>query len=197
DRFSEPEKELVRRYAALAIRGEPHEAIVAALRTGIGEAGFTQGLREVRRTVRLLDPTVLFSPDGATRVQLGSLSRTTKDILREGLQGDYLFILPSSLFEGRTNYANIDFLAYLNFFLPRQQTPTRTAGTSRQPHVPYRLLTLAAFGLFDPAAAEPPSFEKLAETYGVGSRETDHFLRTAHELYAARHDGSPESPLLG
>src|SRR5262249_47208816 len=33
--------------------------------------------------------------------------------------------------------------------------------------------------------------------YGVGSRETYQFLRTAHELYAARHDGSPESPLLG
>jgi CRP-like cAMP-binding protein len=196
DRFTEPEKELVRRYAALAIRGEPHEAIVAALRTGAGEAGFTKGLRAVRHTVRLLDPTVLFSPDGATRVQLGSLSRTTKDILREGLQGDHLFILPASLFEGRTNYADIEFLVYLNFFL-RQQTRTRIAGTSRQWHVLHRLLTLTLFGLFDPAAPEPPSFEKLAETYGVGSRETYHFLRTAHELYAARRDGSPESPLLG
>src|SRR5262245_197240 len=131
DRFTEPEKELVRRYAALAIRGEPHEAIVAALRIGVGDAGFTKGLGAVRRTVRLLDPTVLFSPDGATRVQLGSLSRTTKDILREGLQGDHLFILPASLFEGRTNYADIEFLVYLNFFL-RQQTRTRIAGTSRQ-----------------------------------------------------------------
>jgi len=144
----------------------------------------------------LLDPTVLFSPDGASRVQLGSLSRTTKDILREGLQGDYLFILPASLFEGRTNYADIEFLVYLNFFL-RQQARTRIAGTSRQWHVLHRLLTLTLFGLFDPAAPETPSFEKLAETYGVGSRETYHFLRTAHELYAARHDGSPESPLLG
>ena len=78
DSFTEPEKELVRRYAALAIRGKPHEAIVAALRTGVGEAGFTKELSAVRRTVRLLDPTVLFSPDGATRVQLGSLSRTTR-----------------------------------------------------------------------------------------------------------------------
>src|SRR5216683_385023 len=90
DSFAEPEKELVRRYAALAVRGEPHEAIVAALRAGnVGEAGFTQALVAVRRAVRSLDPTVLFSPDGATRVQLGSLSRTTKDILREGLQGDH------------------------------------------------------------------------------------------------------------
>src|SRR6266498_2337328 len=196
DRFTEPEKELVRRYAALAIRGEPHEAIVAALRTGVGEAGLTKGLRAMRRSVRLLDPTVLFSPDGATRVQLGSLSRTTKDILREGLQGDYLFILPASLFEGRTNYADIEFLVYLNFFL-RQQTRTRIAGTSRQWHVLYRLLTLTLFGLFDPAAPEPPCFEKLAEAYGVGSLETYHFLRTAHELYGARRDGSPGSPLLG
>jgi CRP-like cAMP-binding protein len=197
DSFAEPEKELVRRYAALAVRGEPHEAIVAALRAGkVGEAGFTQALSAVRRTVRSLDPTVLFSPDGATRVQLGSLSRTTKDILREGLQGDHLFILPASLFEGRTNYGDIEFLVYLNFFL-RQKTRTRIVGTSRQRHVLYRLLTLTLFGLFDPAAPEPPSFEKLAEAYGVGSRETYHFLRTAHDLYGARRDGSPGSPLLG
>src|SRR5262249_48186917 len=31
DSFTEPEKELVRRYAALALRGDTHEAIVAAL----------------------------------------------------------------------------------------------------------------------------------------------------------------------
>jgi CRP-like cAMP-binding protein len=197
DSFAEPEKELVRRYATLAVRGEPHEAIVAALRTGnVGEAGFRQALIAVRRAVRSLDPTVLFSPDSVTRVQLGSLSRTTKDILREGLQGDHLFILPASLFEGKTNYADIEFLVYLNFFL-RQQTPTRIVGTSRQRHVLHRLLTLTLFGLFDPAAPEPPSFEKLAEAYGVGSRETYHFLRTAHELYGARRDDSQESPLLG
>jgi CRP-like cAMP-binding protein len=197
DSFAEPEKELVRRYAALAVRGEQHEAIVAALRAGnAGEAGFTQALRAARRTVRSLDPTVLFSPDGATRVQLGSLSRTTKDILREGLQGDHLFIVPASLFEGKTNYADIEFLVYLNFFL-RQKARTRIVGTSRQRHVLHRLLTLTLFGLFDPAAPEPPSFEKLAEAYGVGSRETYHFLRTAHELYGARRDGSPGSPLLG
>ena len=181
DSFAEPEKELVRRYAALAVRGEPHEAIVAALRAGnVGEAGFTQALSAAHRTVRSLDPTVLFSPDGGTRVQLGSLSRTTKDILREGLQGDHLFIVPASLFEGKTNYADIEFLVYLNFFL-RQKTRTRIVGTSRQRHVLHRLLTLTLFGLFDPAAPEPPSFEKLAEVYGVDSRETYDFLRTAHE----------------
>jgi CRP-like cAMP-binding protein len=196
EKFTKPEKELVRRYASLALRGEPHESIVAVLRTGVGEAGFTKRLRAVRRTVRLLDPTVLFSHDGATRVQLGSLTRTTKDILREGLQGDYLFILPASLFEGRTNYADIEFLVYLNFFL-RQQARTRIAGTSRQWQILHRLLTLTLFGLFDPAAREPPSFEKLAETYGVESRETYDFMRTAHELFAVRAGGCPEGPLLG
>src|SRR5215470_4573836 len=197
DSFGEPEKELVRQYAALAVRGEPHETIVAMLSArNVGETEFTHALTAVRRTVRSLDPTVLFSPDGATRVQLGSMSRTTKDILREGLQGDHLFILPASLFEGKTNYADIEFLVYLNFFL-RHHSRTRIAGTARQWHILHRLLTLTLFGLFDPAAPEPPSFEKLAETHGVGSRETYHFLRTAHELYAARHDGSLESPLLG
>jgi CRP-like cAMP-binding protein len=196
DSFAEPEKELVRRYAALAVRGQPHEAIVDALRVGVGEAGLTQALGAVRRSVRSLDPTVLFSPDSVTRVQLGSLSRTTKDILREGLHGDHLFILPASLFEGRTNYADIEFLVYLNFFL-RQKTRTRIVGSSRQRHVLHRLLTLTLFGLFDPAAPEPPSFDKLAEAYGVGSRETYHFLRTAYELYGARRDGNPGSPLLG
>src|SRR5215471_18602375 len=197
DSFGEPEKEVVRQYAALAIRGEPHEAIVAVLSArNVGEAGFTHALTAVRRTVRSLDPTVLFSPDGATRVQLGSLSRTTKDLLREGLQGDQLFILPASLFEGKTNYADIEFLVYLNFFL-RQKMRTRIVGTSRQRQVLHRLLTLTLFGLFEPTAPEPPSFEKLAEAYGVRSRETYHFLRTAHELYGTRRDDSPDSPLLG
>src|SRR5215475_11027 len=197
DSFAESEKELVRQYAALAIEGMPHEDVVAALRArNPGESGFTHALTAVHRTVRSLDPTVLFSPNGATRVQLGSLSRTTKDILREGLQGDHLFILPASLFEGKTNYADIVFLVYLNCFL-RQQARTRIAGTAREWDILHRLLTLTLFGLFDPAAAEPPSFEKLAETYGVESRETYHFLRAAHELYAARQDSSPESPLLG
>src|SRR5215472_4592081 len=195
--FGRPEKELVRQYAALAVRREPHEAIVAALRArNLGDMEFTKALTAVRRTMRSLDPTVLFSPDGATRVQLGSLSRTTKDILREGLQGDHLFILPASLFEGKTNYADIEFLVYLNFFL-RQKTRTRIVGTSRQWHVLHRLLTLTLFGLFDPAAPEPPSFEQLAGAYGVDSQETYHFLRAAHELYGTRQDGRPGSPLLG
>src|SRR5262249_54300920 len=197
DSFGEPEKELVRQYAALAVRGEPHETIVAALSArNVGETEFTHALTAVRRTGRALDPTRLLGPDGAPRLQLGSMSRTTKDILREGLQGDHLFILPASLFEGKTNYADIEFLVYLNFFL-RQKTRTRIVGTSRQRKVLHRLLTLTLFGLFDPAVPEPPSFEKLAEAYGVGTREAYHFLRTAHELYGARRDSNPASPILG
>ena len=196
DSFAESEKELVRQYAALAIEGMPHEDVVAALRArNPGESGFTHALTAVHRTVRSLDPTVLFSPNGATRVQLGSLSRTTKDILREGLQGDHLFILPASLFEGKTNYADIEFLVYLNFFL-RQKARTRIVGTPRQRMVLHRLLTLTLFGLFDPAASEP-SFEKLAETYGVDTEDTYRFLRNTHELYCARRDSRPGSPLLG
>ena len=82
--------------------------------------------------------------------------------------------MPASLFEGKTNYADIEFLVYLNFFL-RQKTRTRIIGTSRQWQVLHRLLTLSLFGLFDPAAPEPPCFEKVADAYGVGSRETYHF----------------------
>src|SRR5258705_11888388 len=85
DSFAEPEKELVRRYAALAVRGEPHEAIVAALRAGnFGAAGFTQALIPVPRAVRSVAPTVLFSPDAATPLRLGTLSRTPNDILTAG-----------------------------------------------------------------------------------------------------------------
>ena len=63
DSFAEPEKELVRRYAALAVRGEPHEAIVAALRAGnVGEAGFTQALIAVRRAVRHSTPPSCSAP---------------------------------------------------------------------------------------------------------------------------------------
>ena len=61
---------------------------------------------------------------------LAEAEARSKDILREGLQGDHLFILPASLFEGKTNYADIEFLVYLNFFL-RQKTRTRTIHTSR------------------------------------------------------------------
>jgi len=192
-RFGEPAKELVRRYAALAVRGAPHETIVDTLRA---DPSFVETLNAACRTVQVLDPAVLFSPDGATRVQVGSLSQTTKDILREGLRGDQVFILPANLFEGKTNYGDVEFLVYLNFFL-RQQTRTMIAGTSRQRHILHRLLTLTLFGLFDPSAPEPPSFEQLRDAYGIESRETYAFLRASHESYGARRGPDPDSPLLG
>jgi CRP-like cAMP-binding protein len=192
-RFGEPEKDLVRRYAMLALRGASHEKTVATLRA---DAGFVERLRTAGRTVQLLDPAVLYSPDGATRVQLGSLSQTTKDILREGLRGEQVFILPATLFESKTNYGDVEFLVYLNFFL-RQQTRTRIVGTRRQRHVLYRLLTLTLFGLFDPSAPEPASFDELRDAYGVESRETYEFLRAAHENYGTRRGADPGGPLLG
>ncbi len=195
--LGEPEKDLVRRYAALAVRGEPHERIVSALREGPGgHDGFARALGRARRAVQTLDPTLLWSPDGTTRVQLGSLSQTMKDILREGLQGDLLFILPASLFEGKTNYGDIEFLIYLNFFF-RQQARTRIAGTVRQRHILHRLLTLTLFGLFDPSTTDTPSFDQLRQTYGVESRETYDFLRAAHETYVVRRGDGPGSPPLG
>jgi len=190
--FGEAEKRLVRAYVARAAKGALHESIVAALTI---EPGFGQALSSASRTVQLMDPAVLFSPDGATRVQVGSLSQTTKDILREGLRGDQVFILPETLFESKTNYGDVEFLVYLNFFL-RQQTRTKIVGTPRQRHILYRLLTLTLFGLFDPAEA-PASFEELQQVYGVDSRETYAFLRASHESFAARRGPEPGSPLLG
>src|SRR5713101_4328307 len=192
-RFGDVEKDLVRRYSARAVRGEPHERIIAGLRA---DANFDQTLNIARRNVQFLDPGVLFSPDGTTRVQLGSLSQTTKDILREGLQGTQIFILPSSLYEGKTNYGDVEFLVYLNFFL-RQQMRTLIVGTAQQRRILHRLLTLTLFGLFDPSAAAPPSWEELQGAYRVGSRETYDFLLAAYELYGARRGSDPGGPLLG
>jgi CRP-like cAMP-binding protein len=192
DRLGDPEKGLIRRYASRAARGEPHDRIIEALRA---DPSFGQTLHSARRSVQSLDPVILFSPDGATRVQLGSLSRTTKDILREGLQGTQIVVLPSSLYEDNRNYADVEFLVYLNFFL-RQKTRTLIVGTAQQRHILHRLLTLTVFGLFDPSAAALPSFEELRDTYGVGSRDTYDFLRAAYDIYGVRKDATPGSPML-
>jgi CRP-like cAMP-binding protein len=192
-RFEEREKDLVRRYAELAVGGASHERIVTMLGR---HPAFGEALSAAGRTVQLLDPAVLFSPDGATRVQLGSPSQTTKDILREGLRGEQIFILPASLFESKTNYGDVEFLVYLNFFL-RQQTRTRIVGTARQRDILHRLLTLTLFGLFDPSAPDAATFDQVRAAYGVDSRETYDFLRAAHENYGARRGPEPGSPLLG
>jgi CRP-like cAMP-binding protein len=192
DRLGDPERDLIRRYASLAARGEPHERAIQALRA---DPGFAQTLNSARRTVQSLDPVILFSPDGTTRVQLGSLSRTTKDILREGLNGTQIVVLPFNLYEDNRNYGDVEFLVYLNFFL-RQKTRTLIVGTAQQRHILHRLLTLTVFGLFDPSAAAPPSFEDLRDAYGVESRETYDFLRAAYDIYGVRKDSTPGSPML-
>ena len=191
--LGDEEKDLVRRYAVLAARGEPHDRIIGALRAGVG---FGETLNAARRNVQALDRGVLFSPDGATRVQLGSLSHTTKDLLREGLDGTQIFILPGSLYESKINYGDVEFLVYLNFFL-RQKTRTLIVGTAQQRQILHRLLTLTLFGLFDPSVPEPPSFEELREAYGVPSRDAYRFLLTAYQMYGARQTPDPASRLLG
>jgi len=138
----------------------------------------------------------LFSRTGEIRVQLGSLSQTTRNLLREGLRGEYVFILPRTLFEGRTNYCDIEFLIYLNFFVRRGQR-TRILGTAQQRRVLERLLRLTTFGLFDPEATEQLSFAQLQEAYGVPDQETYTFLRTAYEIYGVREGFDPDNPILG
>jgi CRP-like cAMP-binding protein len=138
---------------------------------------------------------VLFSTDGAVRVQLGSLSQTTRNLLREGIQGEQVFILPADLFAGRTNYGDIEFLVYLNFFA-RGRFRTRIVGTARQRETLWRLLTLTVFGLFDPALSEQPGFEALQHDHGIPDREAYDFFRMAFETFAVRAGPAPESPLL-
>lgn len=193
-----PHKALVRRYAALAARGTSPERIVAALGRGRdGHRRLAQTISEARRQIAsLLDPSVLLSPDGGIRVQVGSLSETTRNLLREGLGGEYVFILPHQLFEGRTNYADIEFLVYLNFFLRKGQ-PTRIVGTPRQRRTLQHLLTLVLFGVFDPDAGTSPSFEQLHALYGIGDPATYEFLRMAHESYAVRASDDPGSAVAG
>lgn len=193
-----PHKALVRRYAALAARDRGADRIAATLGGGRdGRRHLAQLISEARRQITsVLDPSVLVSPDGAIRVQVGSLSETTRNLLREGLRGEYVFILPHLLFEGRTNYADIEFLIYLNFFV-RQGQATRIVGTPRQRRTLQRLLTLVIFGIFDPDADAPASFEQLRASYGIADRDTYAFLRMAHETYAARTSDDPSSPIAG
>src|SRR5439155_16304935 len=100
------------------------------------------------------------------------------------------------LFEGQTNYSDVEFLVYLNFFLG-QRMRTRIVGTVRQRHLLHRLLTLTLFGPFDPTAAAPPSFAAMQEDWGVESRETYDFLLAAYETYAVRAGPDAGSPPLG
>src|SRR5262249_32678480 len=131
---------------------------------------------------------------GRLRVQLGSLSQTTRNLLREGLEGDQLFILPANLFEAGTNQGDVEFLIYLNFFA-RQGIRTRIAGTARQRETLARLLTLTIFGLFEPG--EPvPSLAELQQRFLVPDRATYDFFLMAYEMFATRAGRGAESPVL-
>ena len=193
--FSDPLKHLIRRYAVLAADRESHEGIVDRLCGELDHARlYTELMTEARRHVQMLDPSVLFGPDGEIRVQLGSVSQTVRSLLREDLRGEQLFILPHTLFESGTNYGDIEFLIYLNFFLG-EGSPTRIVGTAHQKRTFYRLLTLVIFGIFDPEAPAPPSFEQLRQAYGVPDPDAFHLFRQAFELYAARQRRDATSPL--
>jgi CRP-like cAMP-binding protein len=196
--LAEPHQTLVRRYAALAARGTRPERIATALKSGTdGARRYADLISGARRQIAsVLDPSVLLSRDGAIRVQVGSLSETTRNLLRDGLRGEYIFVLPHLLFEGRTNYADIEFLIYLNFFVRRGQ-PTRIVGTARQRRTLERLLTLVIFGVFDPDAGALASFEELRASYGVADLSTYAFLRMAYEAYAVRATGDPSGPVQG
>jgi len=179
---------LIRHYAALTLRGRSHARILAVLKQDAVQNVYALTvLRDARRRVQILDSSVLFSPDGGLRVELGSLSQTTKNLLREGITGEYLFILPKHLFESKTNYGDVEFLVYLNFFV-RYGTRTRIVGTARQRDVLEHLLRLTIFGLFDPHAAALPSFETLHERYNVPDRETYELFRMLYEKYGVRQN---------
>ena len=178
---------LVRRHAALAAQGVPHEQMAAG-----DQADLLDDAR--RRIAGVLDPSVLLSPDGRIRVQVGSVSETTRNLLREGLRGEHLFIIPHRLFEGRTNYADIEFLVYLNFFAGHGQA-TRLVGSERQRRTLERLLTLVIFGIFDPGAGDAATFDALQARYGIPDAATLAFLRTALEAYAVRTSPDPGSAI--
>jgi CRP-like cAMP-binding protein len=192
-RFGESQRDLVRRLAALAARAEPHDRIVERLSLEV--EGFAATLAAARRQVQALDPSVLVSPDGQVRVQLGSLSQTTRNLLREGLHGEQLFLLPANLFEGKTNHGDIEFLVYLNFFA-RHGLRTRIAGTARQREILERVLALTIFGLFEPGTAVLPSFEEVRRRCGGLDRETYELFVTAFRTFGVRTSSDPDSPML-
>lgn len=191
------QKDVIRHYAALAARGKTHEQILTALRRREGGADRTRKLlQDARRRMQSLDRSVLFSHDGEIRVQVGSLSQTTKNLLREGLRGEYLFILPRHLFEAKTNYADIEFIVYLNFFI-RHGVRTRVVGRRVQKEALQQLLKLTIFGVFDPQASEPPSLATLQHLYSVPDSATAALFRMCHEQYGVRQTPCTPSPILG
>src|SRR5438046_1261661 len=68
-----PEQQgLIRRHAALTMHGKSHGRILATLNQDATQNGHALTvLRDARRRVQILDPSILFSPDGGLRVELG------------------------------------------------------------------------------------------------------------------------------
>jgi hypothetical protein len=106
--------------------------------------------------------------------------------------GNHVFVLPAAFVEDRTNYGDIEFVVYLNFFL-RRGVRACIVGTARQRDALAELLTLTIFGVFDPRLPRQPTFEELQRRYGVPNRETYSFLRLAHETFAVRAPSEPDS----
>src|SRR5262249_24101686 len=147
--------------------------------------GLATVLGRARQQIQVLDPSVLWSADGSVRVQFGSPAQTTRNILREGVADEHLFVLPSRLVDDRVNFGDVEVVVYLNFFL-RRGLRTRIPGTARQRDTLAQLLTLTIHGVFDPGAREQPSFEELHRRYGVPDLETYDVLRLAYESFAVR-----------
>ena len=187
------ERDLVKRYAAMVLAGEAHEMVIERLQREI--EAFATVLARARQQVQVLDPSVLWSADGGIRVQFGSPAETTRNLLREGVDGQHLFVLPAAFVDDRTNYGDVEFVVYLNFFL-RRGVRTRIAGTARQRDALADLLTLTIFGVFDPRVPEHPSFAELHRRYGVPDQETYNFLRLAHETFAVRAGPEPDAAVL-
>jgi CRP-like cAMP-binding protein len=191
--LGEAEQDLVRRYAALVLAGHAHEAIIGRLERET--EAFAAVLARARRHVQVLDPSVLWSADGMVRVQFGSPAQTTRNLLREGVEGEHLFVLPATFVEDRTNYADVEFIVYLNFFL-RRGVRTRIAGAKRQRRALAELLTLTIFGMFDPQAREEPSFAEVRQRYGVPDQVTYDLFRLAHETFAVRAGSDSAASVL-
>jgi CRP-like cAMP-binding protein len=191
--LGEAERHLVRRYADLALEGHTHGATIGRLAREI--EAFTAVLARARRHVQVLDPSVLWSADGLVRLQFGSPAQTTRNLLREGVEGEHLFVLPPTFVAGRTNYGDVEFVVYLNYFL-RRGVRTRIIGAARQRRPLADLLTLTIFGVFDPRAHEEPSFAELRRRYGVPNQETYDLFRLAHETFAVRAESDPASPVI-
>ena len=191
--LGEAERHLVRRHAALALEGHSHQATIDRLEREI--EGLPAVLARARRHVQILDPSVLWSADGLVRVQFGTPSQTTRNLLREGVEGEHLFVLPASFVADRTNYGDVEFVVYLNFFL-RRGVRTRIAGSPRQRRPLTDLLTLTIFGVFDPRASEEPSFEDLRRRYAVPDQETYDLFRLCHETFAVRAGSDPAAPII-